>query len=203
METNKTFFDKIAHVCLEHYKALPKSGKPNSMEWTVLACIVSYQDSVLSVVALGTGSKCIGQSKMSNCGDILNDSHAEVICRRSFLRFLYNEMKGSSSLLIYNENVKKFSVKSGTSFHFFTTHVPCGDGAIFPKQSSEEFGEVLQRTVDDERIPPKRLKLEEDIFRTGAKCLATNEKHDLKLPGKDYHALGVVRTKPGEIRNLV
>lgn len=201
MENNKSFHDNIAQVCLEHFKALPKSGKPNSSEWTILSCIVLELNSSFSVVALGTGSKCIGQSKMSALGDILNDSHAEVICRRSFLRFLYSQMHEVSSFLTYDENAKKFVVRSGTKFHFFTTHVPCGDCAIFPKEYFEDFGEVLEKTVqeDDEEVPLKKAKLERDIFRTGAKCLVSDVKQDLKLPGKDYHLLGAVRTKPGNI----
>ena len=40
----------------------------------------------MKVVAMGTGSKCIGQSHMCLKGHIINDSHAEVTARRSFLR---------------------------------------------------------------------------------------------------------------------
>lgn len=199
METNKTFHDKIAQLCLEHFKALPKSGKPTSTEWTVLSCIVVEKDDEFSVVAVGTGSKCIGMSKMSNSGEILNDSHGEVICRRSFLRYLYSEMKENSSLLKFEDDIKKFTVQCGTKFHFFTTHLPCGDCAIFQKQPTEEFGKVLHENSEEEKaVAAKRIKLEEDIYRTGAKCLVINEKQDSKLPGKEYHVLGAVRTKPGE-----
>ena len=36
----------------------------------------------------------------------------------------------------------------------------------------------------------------EDIHRTGAKCVQ-HEKQDPKLPGREYHVTGTLRTKPG------
>jgi len=42
----------------------------------------------VKVVAMGTGSKCIGHSQICCQGGVINDSHAEVIARRSFLRYI-------------------------------------------------------------------------------------------------------------------
>ena len=45
------------------------------------------------VVALGTGTKCISSKSLSDKGMAVNDCRAEVIARRSFLRFLYYHLE--------------------------------------------------------------------------------------------------------------
>jgi len=83
------FAQQVAKLCAEHYsKKLSKNGKPQrGREWTLMSAIVMASETEgMSVVAMGTGSKCIGRSKMCDRGCVLNDSHAEVLTRRSFLR---------------------------------------------------------------------------------------------------------------------
>ncbi|XP_967247.3 tRNA-specific adenosine deaminase 1 isoform X1 [Tribolium castaneum] len=205
---NLDFHNKIAKLCIEHFDSLPKTGKPKENEWTILSCIVLEDSEKYEVVALGTGTKCIGKDKMSRDGDILNDSHAEVICRRAFLRFIYDTMLSQPQhMFLYEPEKQIFTLKPNTKFHFFSTHVPCGDAAIFTKQNVEDFGNLIQVSVQnslkrtaeecDSGVEPKRIKLTDDIFRTGAKCLKADVKQDLKLQGSEYHVTGVVRTKPG------
>ncbi|KAH9495636.1 tRNA-specific adenosine deaminase 1, partial [Bulinus truncatus] len=153
------FANSIADEAFRAYKVLPKKGKPQlHKEWTLLAAVImkskirhseessenNLTKDVLETVALGTGSKCIGKSKMSTRGDVLNDSHAEILARRAFLRFLYNELEKA-----YRNNSSKVfqsptedsnhlcSLNPGITFHFFTSHTPCGDASIFAKQMKD------------------------------------------------------------------
>ncbi|KAF5283149.1 hypothetical protein FQA39_LY17407 [Lamprigera yunnana] len=196
------FHNHIAMLSLNHFKNLPKRGKPNVIkhEWTVLSCIIQENrlTNDFQVVALGTGSKCIGKAKMSSKGDILNDSHAEIICRRAFLRYVYEELKKRNGD-VFKVDSNDCLLNSWIMFHFFTTHMPCGDAAIFSKQSSDEFGEIVQPLQTDyEEAETKRRKVVcGDIYRTGAKCLLQSTIQDAHSSGAEYHQLGAVRTKPG------
>ena len=90
--------DEIAQVCYDHFNhSLTKKGKPQSgREWTILAAVLiqiaAGNNTSCYVASMGTGSKCVGQGKLSRNGDILHDSHAEVLARRAFLRFLYSNL---------------------------------------------------------------------------------------------------------------
>lgn len=202
--------NKIAEISLKQFSSLPKTGKPNNKEWAVMSTIVLYDSNThnLEVVSLGTGSKCIGAYSMSPDGDILNDSHAEIICRRAFLKYIYTEIenfiKHKKSDIFFEYKDDKLVLKNSLSFHLFSTHAPCGDAAIFPKQDSEDFGECLQEKEcsknleENNEVPNKKVKFDPDIFRTGAKCLNKDIKQDPKKSGQEYHVTGVIRTKPGK-----
>lgn len=58
------------------------------------------------VVAIGTGTKCINLYNDQD-GTVLHDMHAEVLARRSFVRFLYDQLKAmmNSKLISVNFQV--------------------------------------------------------------------------------------------------
>lgn len=167
---NSCFADCVAKTSHAVYTSLPKTGKPQSgQEWTLLASILQTTSTLtydhphpeLKVVALGTGSKCIGKSKMSEKGDILNDSHAEVIARRAFLRYLYcninQALRGDeSSIFKYLQECGHFKLQPGISFHFYSSHTPCGDASIFPKEEELcDLGSCILRTDSESCISIK------------------------------------------------
>ncbi len=119
--------DAVAEAVLAQWAALPKTGKPQPHEHTVLAGIAlelpgsgssggsgsgaasgegasgsarqaqqgaqQAQQASLAVVAIGTGTKCLGASKRLPGGAAVNDCHAEALCRRALLRWLYAELQ--------------------------------------------------------------------------------------------------------------
>lgn len=80
---------RVAESVLMKYLSLPKTGKPQPNEHTVLCGFVLSRGSCagaeMCCVALGTGTKCLGGGKRSADGDLLNDSHA---VRQRFLACL-------------------------------------------------------------------------------------------------------------------
>lgn len=86
--------DAVAAAVLAQFAALPKTGKPQPHEHTVLAGIALLLPAAEhdGQPPAGTGTKCLGASRRLPGGAALNDCHAEVLCRRALLRWLYAEV---------------------------------------------------------------------------------------------------------------
>lgn len=148
---SEDFADRVAKLSISKFMSLGKTGKPKeNTEWTLLACILQLEDGNMQVVSLGTGSKCIGASQLTGTGDILHDSHAEVVARRAFVLYLLEQLdravNGQDSLFQWLEG--KFVVREGISFHFYVSHTPCGDASIFQKQKWVEYHGDCLNTSD-------------------------------------------------------
>ncbi|XP_019069348.1 tRNA-specific adenosine deaminase TAD1 isoform X2 [Solanum lycopersicum] len=142
----KQWGEKVSEAVLSVYHRLPKKGKPQGREVTVLAAfLVSSPSQELKVISLGTGTKCIGRSRRSSNGDVVNDSHAEIIARRALLRYLYSEIQdvynsharsnGSvlcddvDNFMFHLESdglgTKKLKMKRGWQLHLYISQLPC------------------------------------------------------------------------------
>ncbi|KAI8043131.1 tRNA-specific adenosine deaminase 1 [Drosophila gunungcola] len=178
---NRPSVQDIAKPCLDKFESLPKTGKPTANQWTVLAGVLEFNRKTgnSQLVALGCGTKCIGPSKLCPKGFILNDSHAEVLARRAFLRFLYQELK-QERIFRWNSDLKSYDMDEHVEFHFLSTQTPCGDACILDLEEPE--------------IKAKRQRLDEEseMVYTGAKLIG-----DLDDVDPMQQTPGVLRTKPG------
>jgi tRNA-specific adenosine deaminase 1 len=201
--------DEIAKLCLDKYASFKKTGKPSENEWTVLSGVVLQDISKkLSVISLCTGTKCLSGIELRNThyedrGNRLSDSHAEVLARRAFLRYLYNQIE----LTIKNHQSDTFYLEGDTlklndvSFYFFSSQTPCGDCSIIPK-FKEEFDVLAGSCKQIKAKNNLEIELEYgseviDVHRTGAKCVESEKRQDPKKDGVHYHCVGPLRTKPG------
>lgn len=115
----------------------------------------------IHVIALGTGTKCLGGKQRSAAGDVLNDSHAEVITRRAFLAWIYQQLMIAAesfrktqqiqagqqhesdepakenregacmSAFYWCPTTSKFKLHPGIRFAMYISQPPCGDASIY------------------------------------------------------------------------
>ncbi|KAM7100792.1 tRNA-specific adenosine deaminase 1 isoform 4-T4 [Ciconia maguari] len=196
--------DEIAELCYLHYRTrLPKQGKPDpNREWTSLAAVVKVESAtqrdVLAspgnpqvtkeVVAMGTGTKCIGQNKMRKTGDILNDSHAEIVAKRSFQRYLLHQMwlaasHQQCSIFIPGTETGKWILKPNIIFVFFSSHTPCGDASIIPM--SEPENQLSKPVTGDDTAGGKSAECRRNRDHLGPEDKRKLEKMEVKLLQSD------------------
>ena len=102
--------------------------------------------STMKVVALGTGTKCIASQNLNpnDPGKTVNDCHAEVIVKRAFRRYLYQQLSicfkqpERNSIFRYEFSSRKYVLKTGISFHMYISTGPCGDATECIGESDQE-----------------------------------------------------------------
>ncbi|XP_076975273.1 double-stranded RNA-specific editase 1 isoform X2 [Tamandua tetradactyla] len=133
--------DAVARLVLDRFSDLTDNFSSPHARRKVLAGIVmttgtDVQDA--TVVSVSTGTKCINGEYMSDRGLALNDCHAEIIARRSLLRFLYAQLelclnnKDDQKRSIFQKSERGgFKLKENVQFHLYISTSPCGDARIF------------------------------------------------------------------------
>ncbi|XP_051219426.1 tRNA-specific adenosine deaminase TAD1 [Lolium perenne] len=127
-------------AALRRYSSLPKKGKPQGRESTVLAAFLlsSPQDPLSpEVLSLATGTKCLGASRLAPRGDLVHDAHAEVVARRALLRLLYAEIGADCppSWLVPSGSGGRWRLRDGYQLHLYVTLLPCGVMPVPPSPS--------------------------------------------------------------------
>lgn len=109
---------------------------PLFAKWKVIAGVAfTTRDGDCQVVSIASGTKCVSGEKASLQGQTVNDCHAEVLARRGFVRYLYNQLlrvgKGQESPMIQAALRGGYELRQGVDVHLVISTSPCGDGRIF------------------------------------------------------------------------
>ncbi|KAJ3232754.1 tRNA-specific adenosine deaminase 1 [Chytriomyces hyalinus] len=195
----------------------------NNTRWNVASAIVLSQGGSFETVAIGCGLKCLPFSAAAAAGDdAVKDAHAEVLCRRAFLRYLTQQLKHAAkgdksifSICSERDTQFPFVLNDGIAFHMYVSQSPCGDASTESLDSSQTSDE---RCVNE----AKRRKFESnndiDKAQYSLDALQNKAKETLRkdqnippqfisaqsrgpvLRGRhDYTQKGVLRTKPGRV----
>ncbi|KAL8594877.1 hypothetical protein ACOMHN_016118 [Nucella lapillus] len=154
-----THFDKIAALTHQTFNQLIASIPENLAGRKVIAGLVMKRsdDDVGGVISIGTGNRCITGDKLSLEGNTVNDSHAEIITRRGFMRFLYQQLEkydpDQPHDLFEPSSSGRLRVKDGISFHLYISTAPCGDGALFSPRDVESNSAELSNVDQREHHP--------------------------------------------------
>lgn len=154
------------------------AGRQENQDYKVLAGIVmtiNLNFKKAMVVAISTGTKCINGGNMCLNGTAINDSHAEVIARRCFMKYLYTQLEwvcGSDpfyvekSIFIKNPNGFTFTLKPHFQFHLYINTAPCGDARIFSFNDRYKSSHSIAPSFNSAQYGQLRTKVEGDLGTT-------------------------------------
>ncbi|XP_052446912.1 double-stranded RNA-specific editase 1 isoform X1 [Carassius gibelio] len=142
--------DAVSHLVVEKFSELTDNFTSPNARRKVLAGVVMTTGTDVKdaqVICVTTGTKCINGEYMSDRGLALNDCHAEIIARRSLIRYLYSQMEYflSDSTEEHEKSIFRwcsehgYRLKDDIQFHLYISTSPCGDARIFsPHEAGAE-----------------------------------------------------------------
>ncbi|CAD6563819.1 MAG: hypothetical protein TREMPRED_001391 [Tremellales sp. Tagirdzhanova-0007] len=184
--------DRVASSAIAEYNLLPRHGKPVTRdngvpEWTVLSAIFLSTPDRLIPISLATGVKVLPANRLPPLGDVVHDSHAEILVRRGMIRWLLSEAakvvkgQGNEGVLEYTES--RMGFRDGVETWLYISALPCGDASML-------------QTAAYQPVEMAFLKS------------STNGDTYLNAPGRTlrgrngYESLGALRTKPGRADSI-
>uniref|UniRef100_A0A8C2EME3 Adenosine deaminase RNA specific B1a n=1 Tax=Cyprinus carpio TaxID=7962 RepID=A0A8C2EME3_CYPCA len=142
--------DAVSRLVVEKFSELTDNFTSPHARRKVLAGVVMTTGTDVKdaqVICVTTGTKCINGEYMSDRGLALNDCHAEIIARRSLIRYLYSQLEYflSDSTEEHEKSIFRccsehgYRLKDDIQFHLYISTSPCGDARIFsPHEAGAE-----------------------------------------------------------------
>lgn len=184
---NDDLGSEVEKLIYEKYNSLRCGGKLQSHEWTVLSGIVEERDSMKRVIVLTTGTKCVGENALSSDGLIVNDCHAEILCRRCFVRYLMDHLN-DDSLIAYDTTSKRYHVRPTVKYHLYISQSPCGLASEYQqedgKRIASEIANAKVRASKRRCLESSMEECDDAMHRTGAKYVEADTLQLSTKPGR-------------------
>ncbi|KAN0060081.1 hypothetical protein ACQY0O_008054 [Thecaphora frezii] len=166
---HRAWCDDVAEACLRAYRSLPPNGaKPtrrsnHRLEWTILAGLVlTVPDAASGLdlplgepprhclpVSIATGLKCLSYDRLPPTGDVLHDTHAEILARRGARRWLLAKLLDEhrrrrsippqpqpggrddpfATIFEPSPTSSRWRLRQGVRLHWYVSAMPCGDAS--------------------------------------------------------------------------
>jgi len=138
--------DLIYTLVRDKFSSLTNNMQSETAKHKVLAGVVLTRQMDAKegkVISISTGTKCISGSSISNQGTVLLDCHAEIVCRRGLVKFIYEQLlnyksDNPDSLIEPSPSGRGYRMKSDVFFHLYINTTPCGDARIFSLREDEQ-----------------------------------------------------------------
>ena len=116
---------------LDLYSSL--SFAPQHSQYTVLASffLICSGTTDIKIISLGTGTKCLPANRLSPKGELVNDSHAEVLARRSAILWFLEEIQRIYSVDTYRSpwldvcSGARYALREGVKLNLYISTIPC------------------------------------------------------------------------------
>ncbi|KAK4702076.1 hypothetical protein P7C70_g4146, partial [Phenoliferia sp. Uapishka_3] len=206
-------------------KGKPRRRGNGDAEWTVLAgfCLVfpagesGSQEGRVVCVSLAyayeltkkgerrlyaravprTGLKVLPHNRLPPQGDVLHDSHAEIIARRGLKLFLLEEvsaaLEGRESVLRKSDG--QWKLRSGVELGMYVSLLPCGDASTY---SLSLLAPPMSFPEGESSSTPSTISATALGLHTSrtSPASATSLVHRGRI---DYESTSALRTKPGRL----
>ena len=165
-----SFCDRIHAMSHDKFLELQQSIKtPQPGRKVIAAFIMEDTDtSDMKVISMGSGTQCVVGDQTSPKGLAVNDSHAEVVARRSLMRFFYKELlaKLTNTSMVFVDSATSglAKVRDGLKFHLYISTAPCGDGGLFSREDNHNrlppIDNAHRPTIENKKQGLLRTKIE-------------------------------------------
>lgn len=142
VENESALSKEIADAVKKKFRSL----KPDATNRDIVAGFVVRNIQTgnnIRVVAIGTGTKCLLGDKLSLEGAVIHDSHAEIVARRSLIRWLYSQLSNADTIdsiarrTTNNTECAPLFELRPLELWLYVSQSPCGDATVFSRSDPQ------------------------------------------------------------------